>query len=93
MEQVIKRRQPLNRDDQLHIKAAECWLALGNLEEANREIEGIRPRNRNHPDVQKICSDIHAVTRYVNLRISDNTILEPYWDSEHIESAHRTATA
>jgi hypothetical protein len=93
MEQVIKRSRPLNPHDQLHVKAAECWLALGNLEEANREIESIRPQNRHHPEVEKVCSDIHAVTHYVTMRISDNDILEPYWDCEEPELAGRTATA
>jgi len=82
MEQVSKRRRLLNPHDQLHVKAAECWLALGNLEEANREIENIHPQHRHHPEVEEVCSDINAVTRYVAMRIPDNEIIEPYWDCE-----------
>src|SRR4051812_4788286 len=42
--QTAKER-PLNTHDLLHVRAAECWLALGNLDEANREVENIRPRS------------------------------------------------
>src|SRR5215475_6716599 len=78
------RKRRLNREDLLHVKAAECWLALGNLEEANREVEGIRPRNRWHPDVRKIRARIEAATRYVRATISNDRILQPHWDRAEV---------
>ena len=79
--------RPLNRHDLLHVKAAECWLALGKLEEANREIESIRPHNKRHPEVRRISSSLAAATRYVQALIPDNRILEPNWDFEFDEVA------
>lgn len=75
------RKRRLNRDDSLRVRAAHCWLALGNLEEANREMESIRPRNWRHPEVQEVSARIEAVTRYVRTRISNHRILQPSWDS------------
>jgi len=56
---------PLPLDVLLHIKAAECWLALGLPSEANREVEGIQPVSRAHEQVQRVCEKIRAATRTV----------------------------
>jgi len=81
MEQIQSRKErPLNTHDLLHVRAAECWLALGNLDEANREVENIRPRNRRHPEVLKLCNRIRSTTRYIQSIIADNRILKPGWD-------------
>ena len=37
--------------DGFHIRGAEGWLGLGNLDEANRELERIAPAHRTHPEV------------------------------------------
>lgn len=83
MVQPSRRERPLNTHDLLHVRAAECWLALGELDEANREVENIRPRNRRHSEVRKVCERIRASTRYLQSIIADNRILRPGWDSEH----------
>jgi hypothetical protein len=79
------KKRTLNRHDSLHIKAAQCWLALGNLEEANREMESVHPRNRRHPDVQDAWAQIEAATRYVRTIVSNDRILQPHWDSAEFE--------
>src|SRR5437867_318958 len=75
MKQIRRRERPLNTPDLLHVRAAECWLALGDLDEANREVENIRPRSRRHSEVRKLCDQIRASTRYVQSIISDYRIL------------------
>ena len=83
MEEIpSERKRPLNAHDLLHVRAAECWLALGNLDEADREVDNIRPRSRRHPEVRKICERIRASTRYIQSIIADNRILKPGWDSD-----------
>jgi len=69
----------------LHIKALQCWLSLGNLEEANREMEAIHPRNRRHPDVKRADAELQAATRHVRMIINDDRILHPRWDSRRVE--------
>jgi hypothetical protein len=76
------RRRPLNRTDSLHVRAAHCWIALGNLEQAQGEIQSVRPRNRRHPEVQSVYAELEAATRYVTTLIQDDRILAPYWDAE-----------
>jgi len=83
MEQIRRRERPLNTHDLLHVRAAECWLALGDLNEATREVENIRPRSRRHPEVRKLCERIRASTRHIQSIISDNRILKPGWDNNH----------
>ena len=41
----------LNGTDEIHLKAAQGWLELGNWLEANNELDCITPRLRLHPDV------------------------------------------
>jgi len=79
---------PLPLDVLLHIKAAECWLALGLPSEANREVEGIQPVSRAHEQVQRVCEKIRAATRTVARMIEEDIILDPKWDWEEIVSPH-----
>ena len=62
MDQNRGSERPLNPDDLLHIKAAENWLALGEVTEASRELENVRPRNRRHPEVKKVGEQIRAAS-------------------------------
>ena len=58
-----KRIKPLEPPDNIHLKAAEGWLELGDHLEANEELEEIRPRLRVHPDVLQIRWQIYAKER------------------------------
>ena len=73
-------RRKLGMKHVIHIRAAEYWLALGNLQEASREVEKIQWSRRKHPDVQRLQEKIEAQTRYVKAFIRDDCILEPFWD-------------
>jgi tetratricopeptide (TPR) repeat protein len=52
--------KPLDHYDQRHLNAAEGWLELGNLLEADEELEQIAPENRSHPAVLEACWQIYA---------------------------------
>ncbi len=66
----------------LHVRAAEYWLALGNIEEASRELESIQWSRRKHPRVRELQSEIEAHTEMVKQVLRDDCILEPFWDRE-----------
>ena len=52
----------LSAEDQRHLKAAEGWLVLGNHVEAHKELDGIEPAHRVHPDVLQLrCAYRHKV--------------------------------
>ena len=68
---------PLGTDTLLHVKAAECWLALGQIEEATREIRSIPLRARRHPDVRKVSVNIDRARRDVRAIIRNHQILQP----------------
>ena len=63
MNEIRGGQRPLDADDLLHVKAAECWLALGEVTEANRELENVRPGSRRHPEVKKVGEQIRAASR------------------------------
>ena len=86
MRSTPTRTRPLNHEDSLHLKAVQCWLALGNLEEANREMESIHPRNRRHPEVQRVGADLEAATRHVRMTINNDRILHPQWDYDAVQA-------
>ena len=52
--------KPLESPDSFHALSAQGWLELGNLEEANAELENIAPAMRAHPEVLEIRWLIHA---------------------------------
>src|SRR5258705_5920223 len=64
----------------LHVRAAEYWLALGNLEEAARELESIQWSRRKHPPGRQIQTEIEAQTEKVKMIIRDDCIFAPYSD-------------
>lgn len=41
--------KPLSTEDQRHLEAAQGWLILGDLIEADAELENISPLFRAHP--------------------------------------------
>jgi hypothetical protein len=45
---------PINPPDLHYFRAAQGWLELGNLYEANAELENIAPEMRLHPDVLEV---------------------------------------
>jgi hypothetical protein len=52
--------KPLSHPDDLHAKAAQGWVELGNHPEANEELEKITSEMRAHPDVLEIRWQIYA---------------------------------
>ena len=87
------RTEPLKRRELLHLKAAEYWLALGNIEDAQRELEAIGGRHCRHPHVQAVFAKVEAATRYVAALIDDGQVLSPYWDNESVEMESAAAIA
>jgi len=55
--------KPLEAPDSLFLEAAEGWLGLGDWQEANQELERIRPELRRHPDVLKVRWTICALAK------------------------------
>jgi tetratricopeptide (TPR) repeat protein len=52
--------KPLESPDTHHLQAAIGWLELGNITEANEELENIAPTLRAHPDVLEVRWQIFA---------------------------------
>lgn len=52
--------KPLQPPHCIHVRAAEGWLELGNLAEANGELEKIPAKLRTHPDVLEVRWQIGA---------------------------------
>ena len=46
--------------DDIHLRAAQGWLELGNAREANEELDKITASLRHHPDVLELRWHIHA---------------------------------
>lgn len=57
---ITRAVQPLSSPDSAHLKAAEGWLDLGNLLEADAELDQIAAENRAHPDVLQLRWRIYA---------------------------------
>ena len=68
----------------LHLKAAECWLALGEIREAQREMKKI---TRKHPAVTHVHKKIQAHIQYVRTLVCDGVVLNPYWDSDQLRAS------
>jgi hypothetical protein len=56
-------RRRLGIKHAVHVQAAEYWLALGKLDEADRELQRIQLSRRNHPDVQRVREEIQRAAR------------------------------
>jgi len=54
---------PVAPPDSFHLRAAEGWLELGNLVEAQVELDSIAPELRTHPEVLAVHWEILSVTR------------------------------
>jgi hypothetical protein len=67
----------LDADDLLHVRAAECWLALGNLNEATQEVDRLPAGAQSHPEVERVLASLDTAHRYVRAVIRDNQILPP----------------
>ena len=50
----------LDYPDAFHLRSAVGWLELGNWQEANEELERIRPEQRAHPDVLQVRVKIYT---------------------------------
>jgi len=48
---ILSNVKALSQSDQRHFEAAQGWLILGNLIEANEDLDNITPLMRAHPDV------------------------------------------
>ncbi len=55
--------KPLQPPDTHHLQAAIGWIELGNITEANEELEKIVPALRAHPDVLEVRWQIYAQTK------------------------------
>jgi predicted Zn-dependent protease len=47
-------------NDRLHLNAADCWISLGDLEQAKVELTEVSPAFGDHPDVLQVCWHIAA---------------------------------
>ena len=54
------RMKPLKPPDNFFVQGARGWLELGNVNEAKSELEKVRARNREHPDVLEVLWEISA---------------------------------
>src|SRR5258706_484154 len=52
--------KPLNPPDSFFVQGARGWLELGNVNEAQTELEKVRSRKREHPDVLEVLWEICA---------------------------------
>lgn len=52
--------KPLNHPDIFHLEAARGWLDLGNFHEARHEIEKLREKYKDHPQVLEVNWQISA---------------------------------
>jgi len=57
---VPSQMKPLNPPDSFFVQGARGWLELGNVNEAQSELEKVRSRNREHPDVLEVLWEISA---------------------------------
>jgi len=57
---MSKRIPQLQPPDSMHLSAAEGWLGLGDILEANAELEQITAELRAHPDVLEVRWQIYA---------------------------------
>jgi tetratricopeptide (TPR) repeat protein len=53
----------LTRHDQIHVKAAEGWLGLGNIHEAQTELDKVPPEQSIHPDILEIRWTIYTIKK------------------------------
>jgi predicted Zn-dependent protease len=53
----------LELQDRRHLEAAQGWLGLGNVLEANEELENITPEMRAHPDALCVRWQVYAGAR------------------------------
>lgn len=56
-------RRRLGLKHAVHVQAAEYWLSLGELDEAERELQRIQFSRRRHPEVERIRREIHEKLR------------------------------
>jgi len=79
----------LEFQDRRHLKAAEGWLELGNVLEANEELENITPEMRAHPDVLCLRWQVYAgakkwemaaeVARGISIAVPDSPFGWIHW--------------
>ena len=53
----------LQHPDLLYLEAAKGWIILGDLKEANRELDRITPPQQKHPDVLEVRFAIYSKAR------------------------------
>ena len=58
--------KPLDAPDSFHLRAAEGWLGLGDVESANNELKEISPAERTHPAVLSVRYQIYAQAKQWN---------------------------
>ena len=54
---MVKPRR-LRLQDAILLKCAQCWLALGIVEEAQRELRKLNPRAALHPEALKVFREL-----------------------------------
>ncbi len=54
------RRRPLAFADAIRVKSAQNWLALGVVEEAQRELSRLGRRAASHPQALEIFYQLHS---------------------------------
>ena len=60
LHKVPAQMKPLNPPDSFFVEGARGWLELGDVNEAQTELEKVRARKREHPDVLEVLWEICA---------------------------------
>ena len=66
---VKKSIKPLDTPDSFHVRAAEGWLGLGDVESATSELREISPSEQTHPAVLSVRYEIYSKTKQWDLAV------------------------
>jgi predicted Zn-dependent protease len=66
---VKKSLKPLDTPDSFHLRAAEGWLGLGDVESATSELREISPSERTHPAVLLVRYEIYSRTKQWDMAV------------------------
>ena len=55
--------QQLNTTDRMHVHAADCWISVGNLDQARNELAAVASGIGDHPDVLQVRWHLCAQAR------------------------------
>ncbi len=61
--------KPLDTPDSFHVRAAEGWLGLGDVESASSELREIPPAEQTHPAVLSVRYEIYSRTKQWDMAV------------------------